>query len=175
MFLKSLFSMLLISGCTIVMGSNTPYITCPPKGWECINDPAQLPQKVKVIFVGSGHGNNQFTPSVNLACEATSLSLQDYIAQAKAYHEGRADTRCNLIGTIQTAAGPAQLLQIDRPSQWGDIRFVQAMFVRDDEAYVLTATCLKNEFSMLSSQIFKAIQSFTLSNPVSQSKTLQTK
>lgn len=171
MFLKSVFSLLFMSCCTLAMGSNPIYITCPPKGWECIDDPAQLPQKVKVIFVGAGHGNNAFTPSVNLACESTSLSQSDYIAQAKAYHEGRAGTRCNIIGSIQTASGPAQMLQIDRPSQWGDIRFMQAMLVINGEAYVMTATCLKSEFSTLSSQIFKAIQSFTLP----ATKTLPTK
>ncbi len=147
---------------TQTRGNDSIYITHPPKGWECINDPQQLPQKVKIIFVGSGQGNNPFTPSINLATEATTLSLNEYIAQAKAYHEGRAGTRCNLIGPIQTNVGPAQLLQIERASQWGDIRFLQAVYIQDSEAYVITATCLKSDFPTLSSQIFKAIQSFSL-------------
>lgn len=162
MFLKSIFLLLLTSYCSFTYGAHSAYITLPPKGWECINDPQQLPQKVKVIFVGSGQGNNPFTPSVNLATEVTTLSLKEYVAQAKAYHESRGGTRCNVIGTIQTNAGPAQMLQIDRPSQWGDIRFIQAMYIKDTEAFVITATCLKSDFSALSSQIFKAIQSFSL-------------
>ena len=163
MFLKSILLTLLFSYCTIAQGAHgNAYITQPPKGWECINDPAQLPQKVRIIFIGSGQGNNPFTPSVNLAVESTVLSLKEYIAQAKAYHEGRAGTRCTVMGTIQTNAGPAQLLQIDRSSQWGDIRFLQAMYIEGTEAYVITATCLKSDFSTLSSQIFKAIQSFSI-------------
>ena len=162
MFLKSISLLILISACTFAQGALSSYITLPPKGWECINDPGQLPQKVKVIFVGSGQGNNPFTPSVNLAAESTTLSLKEYVAQAKAYHEGRAGTRCTVVGTIQTNAGPAQMLQIDRASQWGDIRFLQAIYIQDAEAYVITATCLKSDFGNLSSQIFKAIQSFSL-------------
>lgn len=153
----------MVSYCFATYGAKSPFITLPPKGWECINDPQQLPQKVKVIFVGSsGQGNNPFTPSLNLATEVTALSLKEYAAQAKAYHESRAGTRCTVIGTIQTNAGPAHMLQIDRSSQWGDIRFIQAMYIQGTEAFVITATCLKSDFSILSSQIFKAIQSFSL-------------
>jgi hypothetical protein len=63
---------------------------------------------------------------------------------------------------MQTHAGMVHMLQIDRPSQWGEVRFIQAMLVVDTDAYVITATCLKNDFSSLSSQIFKAIQSFSI-------------
>ncbi len=175
MFLRSIFLLLLLGGLTLGAAGHIPYqasptqgrechsyLASPPKGWECIVDEKQLPQKVKAIFVGTGHGNSQFTPSINIASESTQLSLKDYVAQAKSYHEGRAGTRCALLGNMATAAGSAEMLQIDRPSQWGDIRFVQAMLLQDGEAYVVTATCLKQEFSAFSSQIFKAIQSFSL-------------
>jgi hypothetical protein len=162
MFLKSIFLVVCIGVCAITWGQSGISITSPPKGWECINDPQQLPQKVRVIYIGQGQGANPFTPSINLATETTTLSLRDYVMQAKTYHESRAGTRCHILGMIQTAAGQAQLLQIDRPSQWGDIRFVQAMYLHEGEAFVVTATCLKSEFSNLSSQIFKTIQSLTL-------------
>lgn len=164
MFLKSISLILMIGSCTLACGRDSGYILQPPKGWDCISDPQQLPQKIKVIFVGSGHGNNSFTPSVNLACETTNLSLKEYVAQAKAYHEGRPGTRCNVLGIIQTHAGAVHMLQIDRPSQWGEIRFIQAMHIVGADAYVITATCLKNDFSALSSQIFKTIQSFSINS-----------
>jgi hypothetical protein len=160
MMVRSLFSFLLLSG--LSLNAAPFYLTAPPKGWECIADAKQLPQKVKVIFVGAGHGNSQFTPSINVACEETPLSLKDYVAQAKHYHEDRTSTFCSYLGNVQTIAGPAEVLQIDRSSQWGDIRFVQAMLIKEGQAYVVTSTCLKNEFGMLSSSIFKAIQSFSL-------------
>lgn len=132
----------------------------PPKGWDCINDPEQLPQKVSVIYIGAG--KTQFTPSINLASEETSLQPEEYLALAKSYHQGQGDTRCKQLGTVDTKAGKAQLLQIDRQTQWGDVRFIQAVLVRDKKAYVVTATCLQEEFSFLSPQIFKSIQSFAI-------------
>lgn len=141
-------------------------ITNPPKGWECINDPLQLPQKVKLIYVGKASGTSAFTPSINIACEPTSLPLQEYVKAAKGYHEGSGEGRCLELGLIQTAAGSAQLLQLDKNTQWGMMRFLQAMLICNGEAYVVTATCLKNEFSLYSSQIVKAIQSFKIIDAV---------
>lgn len=139
-------------------------LTSPPKGWECIEDPSQLPQKVKVIFIGSAMGKSQFSPSINVACEETTMFLDEYVTLAKAYHQGQSNTKCTQIGTLDTASGPVQLLQIDRPSQWGDVRFIQAVLVHEAHAYVVTATCLKEDFGKLSKPIFAAIRSLTIPN-----------
>lgn len=161
---RSLYLLFLVLISPMALWGNPPfpYLTSPPKGWECINDPAQLPTKVKVIFIGPGHGNSQFTPSLNVACEETRLPIDEYVSMAKMYHEKQAGTRCTPLGTINTPAGVARLMQIDRPSQWGDVRFIQAMLIKDGDAYVATATCLKSDFSVLSTQIFKALQSFNI-------------
>lgn len=132
----------------------------PPKGWDYIDDPEQLPQKVRFIYVGSG--KSQFSPSINLASEETSLPLDEYLVVARSYHEGLSDTRCKSLGKIETRVGPAQLLQIDRPTQWGNVRFLQAIVVCEHTAYVITATCLQEEFASLSPQLFKSIQSFSI-------------
>lgn len=132
----------------------------PPKGWDCISDPEQLPQKVTVIYIGAG--KTQFTPSINLASEETTLMPEEYLALAKSYHQGQGGTQCKQLGMVDTRAGKAHLLQIDRPTQWGNVRFIQAVLVRDHKAYVVTATCLQEEFSSLSSLIFKSIQSFSI-------------
>jgi hypothetical protein len=136
------------------------YITQPPKGWECIDDPTQLPQKVKVLFIGTGTIKSPFNPSINVTTEETSLSIGEYVCLAKQYHETQSSTRCIALGTVKTESGQAELLQIDRPTQWGDVRFIQAMLIQEGRAYVVTATCLKKEFGALSSQLFKSIQSF---------------
>ena len=136
------------------------YIATPPKGWECIDDPAQLPQKIKEIYIGSKGDKTPFTPSLNVACEETSLSITEYMAQAKTHHEGDGSTRCTLIGKIETSLGSAKVLQIDRTTQWGEVRFIQGMLVLEGKAYVITATCLKKDFSLFSTPFFKAIQSF---------------
>jgi hypothetical protein len=139
---------------------NEKYITNPPKGWEHISDPEQLPRKIKEIYLGKANATNRFTPSINVAYEETALPSEEYIKLAITYHEAQGETICKRLGKIDTKAGPADLLQIDRSSQWGAIRFVQAIIIRNGEAYVVTSTCLKEDFSNLSSQIFKALQSF---------------
>lgn len=156
------FSVLFIVGIFSPIQGEEKYIVAPPKGWECIDDPAQLPQKVKVIYVGKKGANNPFTPSINVAREETSLPIGEYVILAKAYHEGQRDTRCTRLGKLKTEAGATELLQIDRTSQWGAIRFIQAILIKNGEAYVVTATCLKEDFSSLSSQLLKAIQSLTI-------------
>lgn len=160
--MRIVFLFVFMCGALISGYGDEKYIANPPKGWECIHDPSQLPHKVKVIYIGKGIANHPFTPSINVSCEKTSLPINEYVTVAKAYHEGQYDTRCTLLGKVKTAAGTAELLQIDRSSQWGAMRFIQAMLIRDGEAYVVTATCLKNDFSTLSSQLFKAIQSLTI-------------
>lgn len=139
--------------------ANEPSITVP-KGWSCVKDTSQLPQKIVVVYVGPS--KNQFTPSINIACENTDLSCEKYIELAKKYHESTGDARCKFMGSIATQAGSASILQIDRSTQWGNIRFMQAILIRSNVAYVVTTTCLQEEFAALSSQFLRSIQSFTI-------------
>ncbi|NGX60727.1 MAG: hypothetical protein K940chlam9_00195 [Chlamydiae bacterium] len=132
----------------------------PPKGWERIDDPEQLPQKVSLIYIGAGKG--QFTPSLNVATEKTSLPLQEYISLAKSYHESQPDTRCTSLGKIQAKCGQMELIQIDSPSQWGRVRFLQAICIHEEIAYVVTATSLQEEFASLVPLFHKSFQTFSL-------------
>ncbi|MFZ0566050.1 MAG: hypothetical protein WAM28_07690, partial [Chlamydiales bacterium] len=75
------------------------------------------------------------------------------------------DTRCTLLGTMQTKAGVAHMLQVDRSTQWGNVRFIQAVLLKESTAYLITATCVQEEFASLSSQLFKSIKSFTFLEP----------
>jgi hypothetical protein len=158
---RILFLLIFCGGFFSIYGSEK-YIVQPPKGWECITDPAQLPKKIKEIYVGKANHDSRFTPSINVSHEETLLPPDQYFLVAKSYHEGEAGTRCTVLGNLMTTAGQAKLLQIDRASQWGPVRFVQAILLQDGEAYVITATCLKKDYSALSAQVFKAIQSFSL-------------
>lgn len=156
-YLICIFTLLSIGG----IGNELSLIQ-PPHGWEKIHEIEQLPKKVLMIYVGSSSVNNHFTPTINIAQEKTTLPIKEYIIQAKQYHEGLGNTRCQLLGQLKTPSGPVEILQIDRPTQWGDMRFIQAMLIEGSDAYVVTATCLKEEFGALSSQIFKSIQSLSI-------------
>lgn len=138
--------------------SKCPLVLNLPSGWERIDDPSQLPEKVKVLFVGKGKG--QFTPSINLACEESKVSVEEYTELAKKYHESQPDTVCNPIGKLETKCGSALLLQIDKNTAWGPLRFLQASIILDGNAYVITATATLEEYLALYPFFYQAIQSF---------------
>lgn len=129
-----------------------------PKGWECITDPEQLPQKILRIYIGKA--KNQFTPSLNIACEDTESSIEEYVKLAREYHESQTNVHCKSLGTIESKSGPMRLLQIDSPTQWGTVRFLQAILIKKAQAYVITATSLQEEFSTFSAQFLRSIQTF---------------
>jgi hypothetical protein len=131
-----------------------------PKGWQCIDDKTQLPAKVEIVYIGTGKGG--FTPSLNLATETTTLSIDEYVNLAKNYHESNGQTKCHNLGSLETKAGGAHLLQIDRTTQWGPVRFLQASLINKGVAYVLTATCLEKEFATHYPHFLNAIQTLEI-------------
>lgn len=134
-------------------------ITCP-KDWEIIQDRSQLPKKIAVMFVGSKKGN--FAPSINLATEATNASIEEYLNEAEQYHKAIAGTIVTRLGKLTSKAGELELIQIDRATTWGEVRFIQGAFMHQKRAYVITATCLADDFPQLSKTIFSTLQSFHL-------------
>lgn len=134
-----------------------------PSGWSCIDDKSQLPGKIELIFVGTGKGS--FTPSINVAMEESKMQLSEYVNLAREYHlsknESKVETKCSHLGKIHTQSGEAEVLQIDRETAWGPVRFLQASLIKDGYAYVVTATCLAEEFSHYCPLFFQAIRSFS--------------
>jgi len=116
----------------------------PPKNWE-IADPRSLSPRVKIAFIkNTGKG---LCPSINLAVEQTQVSLSDYLKAVKAIHEQDRNNRWRALGKVRTAAGLAQLTEIDSSSEWGSVRLLQLILLKSGTAYVLTAAALKEEFS----------------------------
>jgi hypothetical protein len=133
----------------------------PPENWD-IADPRTFSPKVKMAFVkNSGKG---FCPSINLAIEETDVSLTDYLKAVKAIHEQDRNNHWRSLGKVRTAAGLAQLTEIDSTTEWGPIRILQLIFIKDKHAYVLTAAALKEEMSNYYKDIQSAFRSFTLSS-----------
>ncbi len=133
----------------------------PPEHWD-IADPKTLSPKVKMAFLkNSGKG---FCPSINLAIEETDVSLTDYLKAVKAIHEQDRNNHWRPLGKVRTAAGLAQLTEIDSTTEWGPIRILQMILIKDKHAYVLTAAALKEEMSNYYQDIQSAFRSFTLSN-----------
>lgn len=133
----------------------------PPQGWE-IADPQTLSSRVKIAFlknIGTG-----FCPSMNLAVEKTSVSLSEYLKAVKAIHEQDRGNRWRQLGKVRTPAGLAQLTEIDSKTEWGPVRMLQLIFLKEEHAYVLTASALKEDFSDYYQEIQAAFRSLTFSS-----------
>lgn len=142
------------------MASSLCFFT-PPQGWE-IADPRSLSPKVKIAFLkNTGKG---FCPSINLAIEETSASLNEYLKAVKSIHEQDRSNHWRALGKVRTAAGLAQLTEIDGTTEWGPIRMLQLILIKEGHAYVLTAAVLKEEFANFYKEIQSAFRSMTLSS-----------
>lgn len=140
-----------------------PYGVQPPQNWQYITDPSQLPTKVLCIFIG--HSDGQFAPSLNIAREPTKLTLAEYTALAKRYHETQESSIVQNMGCIETCTGTAELLQIDQQTSFGPVRFLQGAIVREGTAYVITATCLQKDYAHFYPEFLTAIRTFNINNP----------
>lgn len=133
----------------------------PPNSWE-VADPRSLSPKVKIAFLkNTGKG---FCPSINLAIEETDASLTEYLKAVRSIHEQDRSNHWRMLGKVRTGAGLAQLTEIDSMTEWGAVRLLQLIFVKEGSAYVLTAAALKEDFPNYYKVIQSAFRSFTLSN-----------
>lgn len=132
----------------------------PPSGWE-IADPMSLSPRVKIAFLK--HTQSGFCPSINLAVEKTPVNLNEYLKAVRIIHEQDRGNRWRALGKVRTNAGLAQLTEIDSKSEWGPIRILQLLLLKDGYAYVLTSAALKEEFSNYYKEIQSAFRSLSLS------------
>lgn len=134
---------------------------CPPEGWEIAN-PTTLSPHVKIAFLkNTGKG---FCPSINLSIEKTAVSLSEYLKAIKAIHEQDRNNQWRALGKVNTQAGLAQLTEINSPSEWGPIRILQLIFLKEGRAYILTAAALKNDISNYYKEFQSAFRSLILTS-----------
>ncbi len=130
----------------------------PPEGWM-MADSAALPPSVKAMVIGQGA--NEFPPSINLAVEPFKGSLKDYLKTIKAINDSQGAEWKDL-GTIRTEAGNASLSQVDSKTEWGDVRMMHVVLVKNDNAFILTAAALKEEFPRFYKDFFRSLRSVRL-------------
>jgi hypothetical protein len=133
----------------------------PPKGWEC-SDPHSLSSHVKIAFFKKSAKG--FCPSINLSIEKTSVSLNEYLKAVRAIHERDRANQWRSLGKVRTAAGLAQLTEIDSHSEYGPIRILQLILMKQANAYILTAAALKEEFPEYYEEFQTAFRSLTMTN-----------
>jgi hypothetical protein len=130
-------------------------IFTPPKDWQLV-DKSKLPKSIMAMVVGKGKTN--FPPSINLGLHQESGTLKEFLKYVKEVNDSDGIEWKDL-GTIRTQAGDASLSQLDTSTEWGTIREMQVIFVKDDVAYILTAAALKDEFSTFYREFFNSMKS----------------
>jgi hypothetical protein len=63
------------------------------------------------------------------------------------------------LGTIRTEAGTASLSQVDTKTEWGSVRLMHVIMMKNGTVYILTASALKDEFSQFYKEFFAAMRS----------------
>lgn len=127
----------------------------PPEGWQ-MADPKALPASVKIMVVGKGE--REFPPSINLGTEKYSGTLKQYLKTVKAINDSQG-TEWKDLGTIKTEAGDASLSQVDAKTQWGNVRTMHVILLRDGTIYIMTAAATKEEFPKYYKDFFNAMRS----------------
>lgn len=131
----------------------------PPPGWY-LADSSLLRKTVKIMVVGKGKGS--YPPSINLATQSYGKTLKDYLKTLKASNEAQGNEWKDL-GTINTLAGPASLTQSEEKTEWGDVKRMQAIILKNGQIYILMASALKDEFASFYKVFFNAMKSLRVS------------
>lgn len=131
----------------------------PPKGWEVV-DPEKISPCVHICFIEKRASG--VAPSVNLATEPVTISIDAYVNEVKKIHAADPNAKWRDLGKFQTLLGSGRLTEIELPTELGKARLVQLIVVKDQLAYILTACALKEEFSKYYKtfdQVLRSLQS----------------
>jgi hypothetical protein len=136
----------------------------PPQGWKAV-DPTLLTSSVKAMVIGKGA--HEFPPSINLGTETYKGTLKQYLKRIKEINKSQGSEWKDL-GTIRTEAGEASLSQVDRKTQWGDVRMMHVILNKNGTIYIMTAASLKEEFPKFYKDFFNALRSLRFNTAASQ-------
>lgn len=130
----------------------------PPPGWRFADVSNQL-NKVRTMVVGTG--KREVQPSMNLMVDSYPGTKKEFLKFAKALCETKGEHWKDL-GTIQTEAGNASLLQVQSKTEWGDLQMLQVVLLKEGKVYILTAAALKEEFPQFYSDFFRSLRTLRI-------------
>lgn len=134
----------------------------PPAGWG-MGDQKALPKTVKVLVVGKAISG--FPPTMNLATEPYTGTLKQYLKTIKNINDSQGYEWKDL-GTIKTEAGIASLSQVDTRNNYGIIRQMHVVLLKNGHVYILTAAALKDEFPKFYKEFFDAFHSLRVNQSI---------
>ncbi len=131
---------------------NESILFSSPPGWR-FAEKISLPASVKALVVGKG--KYDFPPSLNLGLEVYKGTLKQYLKRVKKINDDAGNTWKDL-GTIRTKAGNASLSQVDKRTQWGEVKMMHVIFQERGITYIMTAAALKEEFPRFYKDFFNS-------------------
>lgn len=130
----------------------------PPAGWRQANIDA-LPAHVKAMVIGKGLSH--YPPSINVSWESYKGTLRQYLKIVKNMNSSQG-LEWKDLGTIQTEAGNASLSQVDTKTQWGEVRMMHVILLKNGNIYIMTASALKEEFATFYKDFFASMRSLKI-------------
>ncbi len=133
----------------------TYLVLTAPEGWRSM-EAKDLSPSVKMMVVGKG--DYEFPPSINIGTEVYPGTLKAYLKRIKEINSSKGAEFKDL-GTINIEAGVASLSQVDKKTEWGNVRMMHVIFKKDDTIYIATAAARREEFPTFYKSFFNALKS----------------
>lgn len=130
----------------------------PPQGWFYVDRDKLKPS---VLYMIVGKAKSSFPPSMNLTSQPYSNSLKQYLKMIKEKNASEGYEWKDL-GTIKTKAGNASLSQVDTKTEWGSVRFMHVILLKNGRIFILTAAALTEEFSFYYKDFFESMSSLNI-------------
>jgi hypothetical protein len=133
----------------------------PPEKWE-IAQPKDQTGYLQVGFVNTSYSS--YLPRVSLATEDDAgTSVKEYVKQVKELQKTDPSIKeWRDLGPLKMQGGMGRLIEMQSSCALGDIKIMQAILLKNQTAYILTASALKKDFPSVQSQVLKTFQSLTL-------------
>lgn len=134
----------------------------PPVGWEIAHLKKPSPH-VQVGFIGKGSG--EFLPKINLALEeGVDVSLKEYVKIVKSLQLSDKTSKWRDLGVFPMKCGKGRLAEITKWTPHGEVRILQAFYVADEKAYILTAAVSKADHLKMQKEILASFATFDLTD-----------
>lgn len=157
------------------------YYFDPPKDWSPALNLEKQSEFVKIIFFSKG--KTEYPNNMNLAMEPleNSLSLKGYVKIAKDLHVDDRDTEWRDLGSFQTKSGKGQLTEITTKNEFGIVKQLQLIFLKNSMAYILTGAAIKEDFPKVRNLLIRSFRTLkvtkdwtkTLTKPALKTKVLK--
>ncbi|NGX35928.1 MAG: hypothetical protein K1000chlam1_00764 [Candidatus Anoxychlamydiales bacterium] len=139
--MKKIFSLFFIFVFQLLIAETHPFFIAP-KNWQVTN-PKTYTKYIQIAFTKNETAICR--PSLNLSIQETDLTLDEYTKEAQKIHQKDPNTTYTILGNIDLSQGKAKLSQIDQKIYSTNYQLLQMIFIKDNVAYIMTASSKKDD------------------------------